>query len=89
MSALEKLQKKIQQWKREHEALITLNESLKSQLADVAAAQEENEAYKIELEASRKRCTILEEEIASLRRELEEKDAEIEKIIAQVETLLA
>ena len=89
MSALQKLQEKIQEWKRYHEALITLNENLKSQLADVAAAQKENESFKIELEASKDRCKTLEEEVAALRRELEEKDAEIEKIVAQVEALLA
>ncbi len=88
MNALERLQEKIEEWKRDREALITLNENLKSQLADVAAAQEKHESLKIELEASRERCRHLEEEVATLRRELEEKDAEIEKIVEQVEALL-
>jgi hypothetical protein len=34
-------------------------------------------------------CASLEETVTTLRRELEEKDAEIEKIIAQVESLLS
>jgi predicted nucleic acid-binding Zn-ribbon protein len=55
----------------------------------VAAAQKENESLKIELEGSNSRCKSLEEEIALLRRELEEKDTEIEKIVAQVEALLS
>jgi predicted nucleic acid-binding Zn-ribbon protein len=89
MSALQKLHDKIQQWKQEHEELKRANENLKSQLADVAAAQKENESLKIELEGSNNRCKSLEEEIAALRRELEEKDAEIEKIVTQVEALLS
>ena len=67
MSALNKLQQKIEQWKRDHEALKSENAQLKAQLNNVSNAQGELDA---------------------LKRELAEKDAEIEKIIAQVEALL-
>ena len=89
MSALQKLQEKIEQWKRDHEALKMQNANLKSQLAGVAEAQKAKESLDIELEAKKTQCQALEETVASLRQELEEKDAEIEKIIAQVESLLA
>jgi chromosome segregation ATPase len=88
MSALQTLKEKIAHWKKEHEELKKINENLKSQLADVAAAQKENETLKRDLEESRGRCRELEEEIAVLRSELSEKDSEIEKIIVQVEALL-
>ena len=89
MSALQKLQEKITQWKQDHEALKTQNANLKSQLAGVAEAQKASESLAIEVEAKALECQTLEETVASLRRELQEKDAEIEKIIAQVESLLA
>ena len=89
MAALQKLQEKIEQWKHDHEALISQNANLKSQLAGVAEAQKANESLSIEVDAKRTQCQTLEETVATLRRELEEKDIEIEKIIAQVETLLA
>jgi len=89
MNALQKLQEKIEQWRRDHEELKTQNANLKSQLAGVAEAQKANESLVIEVEAKATQCTTLEETVATLRRELEEKDAEIEKIIAQVEMLLS
>ena len=89
MSALQKLQEKIEQWKHNHEDLKKQNADLKSQLAGVAEAQKENESLVIEVEAKATQCTALEENVATLRRELEEKDTEIEKIIAQVESLLS
>ena len=89
MSALQKLQEKIEQWKIDHETLKTQNADLKSQLAGVAEAQKANESLKLEVEAKTKQCQTLEESVLTLKRELEEKDAEIEKIIAQVESLLA
>ena len=89
MNALQKLQEKIEQWRRDHEELKTQNANLKSQLAGVAEAQKANESLVIEVEAKATQCTALEETVATLRRELEEKDAEIEKIIAQVEMLLS
>ncbi|SFV70512.1 hypothetical protein MNB_SV-3-382 [hydrothermal vent metagenome] len=89
MSALQKLQGKIEEWKKDHEALKVQNANLKSQLAGVAEAQKVKESLMIEVEAKTKRCESLEETIASLRRELDEKDVEIEKIISQVESLLA
>lgn len=72
MSALQKLQEKIEQWRADHEALKSENAQLKVELSNVSGSQNAQEA-----------------QIATLRRELEEKDAEIEKIIAQVESLLA
>ncbi len=89
MSALQKLQEKIEQWRRDHEELKTQNTDLKNQLAGVAEAQKVNESLMIEVEAKRTQCTELENTVATLRRELEEKDIEIEKIIAQVESLLS
>ena len=72
MSALQKLQEKIEQWKADHQALKNENAQLKMELSNVSGSQSQQEAL-----------------IATLKRELEEKDAEIEKIIAQVESLLA
>ena len=72
MSALQKLQEKIEQWRADHEALKTENAQLKVELSNVSGSQNAQEA-----------------QIATLKRELEEKDVEIEKIIAQVESLLA
>ncbi len=72
MSALQKLQEKIEQWRADHEALKNENAQLKVELSNASGSQNAQE-----------------EQIAALKRELEEKDAEIEKIIAQVESLLA
>ena len=89
MSALQKLQEKIEEWKNDHETLKSQSADLKSQLAGVAEAQKAKESLVIEVDARTKQCETLEETVASLKRELEEKDAEIEKIIAQVESLLS
>ncbi len=89
MSALQKLQEKIEQWRVDHEALKEQNSDLKSQLAGVASAQNDQELVIAELRKEVEQCTAQESTIEALKRELEEKDAEIEKIIAQVETLLA
>ena len=89
MSALQKLQEKIEEWKNDHETLKSQNADLKSQLAGVAEAQKAKESLVIEVEAKTKQCDTLEETVSTLKRELEEKDTEIEKIIAQVESLLA
>ena len=89
MSALQKLQEKIEQWRRDHEALKEENQNLKNQLSQAQESQKEGESLKTELDASKERCVSLEAQITALRRELEEKDAEIEKIITQVEALLA
>jgi hypothetical protein len=89
MSALQKLQEKIEEWKKDHETLKSQNANLKSQLAGVAEAQKAKESLVIEVDAKTKQCEILEETVITLQCELEEKDAEIEKIIAQVESLLA
>lgn len=89
MSALNRLQEKIEQWKRDHETLTTQNANLKSQLAGVAGAHEAQHALKVELDSKSSLCVSHEETIALLRQELKDKDEEIEKIIAQVETLLA
>ena len=89
MNALQKLQEKIEQWRVDHEALKEQNSDLKSQLAGVASAQNDQESVIAELRKEVEQCTAQESTIEALKRELEEKDAEIEKIIAQVETLLA
>ena len=72
MSALQKLQEKIEQWRVDHEALKSENAQLKVELSNVSTSQNEQGS-----------------QIAALKRELEEKDVEIEKIIAQVESLLS
>ena len=72
MSALQKLQEKIEQWRVDHEALKSENAQLKIELSNASGAKGANES-----------------QIAALKRELEEKDEEIEKIIAQVESLLS
>jgi predicted RNase H-like nuclease (RuvC/YqgF family) len=72
MSALQKLQEKIEQWRVDHEALKSENAQLKVELENASGSQYEKDTA-----------------IETLKRELEEKDAEIEKIIAQVESLLS
>ena len=72
MSALQKLQEKIEQWRVDHEAIKSENAQLKVDLNNASGAQGEKDSV-----------------IESLRNELAEKDAEIEKIIAQVESLLS
>lgn len=89
MSALIKLQEKIAQWKSDHEALKAENADLKNQLAGAANAQQDKEALNRELETKAHQCQTLESTVSSLQQELREKDEEIEKIIAQVESLLA
>jgi len=89
MSALQKLQEKIEQWKDNHEALKTQNNDLKSQLAGVATTQNDQDSRIEELQAELNKCAQKDETITALQRELTEKDDEIEKIIAQVEALLA
>ncbi len=89
MTALQKLQEKIEQWRQDHEALKAQNSDLKSQLSGVASSQNEQEALIIELRAEIDRCMLKDEKIEALQRELTEKDEEIEKIIAKVESLLA
>jgi len=89
MSSLQKLQEKIEQWKENHEALKAQNNDLTSQLEGASGVAKAQEALKLELENKTNQCTTLEENVKVLQRELEEKDEEIEKIITQVEALLA
>ena len=72
MVALQKLQEKIELWRRDHEALKQENAQLKIELSTISALQEDKDS-----------------QIEALKRELARKDQEIEKIIAQVESLLA
>ena len=72
MSALQRLQEKIEQWRVDHEGLKNENSQLKHDLNNSSGAHGEKDAL-----------------VESLRNELAEKDAEIEKIIAQVESLLS
>ncbi len=89
MSALQKLQEKIEQWKVNHEALKEQNSQLKSQLESASGAVEEIESLKNRLEQKSQECISLQESVGRLEQDLAEKDAEIEKIITQVEALLA
>jgi predicted nucleic acid-binding Zn-ribbon protein len=72
MSALQKLQEKIELWRVDHETLKSENAQLKDELAKMSDTQGTKDT-----------------EIELLQLELQEKDTEIEKIIAQVEALLA
>ena len=72
MSALQKLQEKIEQWRVKYEALKSENAQLKEELLKISGSKDDYET-----------------EIELFKMELQEKDDEIEKIIAQVESLLA
>jgi len=72
MSALQKLQEKIEQWRVDHEGIKSENAQLKIELEHASGSQSEKDTM-----------------IETLRNELIEKDTEIEKIIAQVESLLS
>jgi len=89
MDALQRLQDKIKELKHEYEAIKKQNEDLKSQLAGVASAQNEQQNIINHLRSEAERAQTLESSIEKLKAELHEKDAEIEKIINQVEALLA
>ena len=89
MNALQRLQEKITELKKEYEATKIQNEDLKSQLAGVASAQNEQQNIINHLRNEAERCSTLESTIEKLKNELREKDAEIEKIISQVEALLS
>ena len=70
-------------------ALQKLQEKIEQWRADHEALKSENAQLKVELSNVSGSQSEKESQIAALKRELEEKDAEIEKIIAQVEALLA
>jgi len=88
MSALQKLQKKIEEWKVNHEALKTENSELKRQVEGIVNSNEDELRLTHELAEKSEKCIVYESTIATLKQELKEKDVEIEKIIMQVETLL-
>jgi len=89
MSALQRLQEKITQLKAGYEMLRAENAELKEQVTGLSSSQSEQEMLINSLREEAQRAQTLESTVAELKRELEEKDAEIEKIIAQVESLLA
>ena len=89
MSALQRLQEKITQLKTGYDAIKAENIELKDQLTNLSSSQSEQEMLINNLREEAQKAQILEQTVAELRRELEEKDAEIEKIIAQVESLLS
>jgi septal ring factor EnvC (AmiA/AmiB activator) len=70
-------------------ALQRLQEKIAQWKTDHEALKSENAQLKAELTNVSGSQSEQESQIAALKRELEEKDAEIEKIIAQVEALLA
>ena len=70
-------------------ALQKLQEKIEQWKVDHEALKNENAQLKAELANASGSQNAQEAQIASLKRELEEKDIEIEKIIAQVESLLA
>ena len=89
MSALNRLQEKITQLKTGYEAIKQQNEELRNQLTTMSSSQSEQEMLINNLRAEAEKVQSLESTVETLKRELMEKDAEIEKIIAQVEALLA
>jgi len=89
MSALQRLQEKITQLKTDYDAIKAQNAELKQQLATLSSSQSEQEMLINNLREEAQKAQTLEQTVAELRRELEEKDTEIEKIIAQVESLLS
>ena len=89
MSALNRLQEKITQLKTGYEAIKQQNEELRNQLTTMSSSQSEQEMLINNLRAEAEKVQSLESTVETLKRELLEKDAEIEKIIAQVEALLA
>ena len=70
-------------------ALQKLQEKIEQWRVDHEALKSENAQLKVELSNVSGSQNAQETQIAALKRELEEKDVEIEKIIAQVESLLA
>ncbi|MFT7824680.1 MAG: hypothetical protein ABXS92_07950 [Sulfurimonas sp.] len=70
-------------------ALQRLQDKIEQWKVDHEALKRENEKLREELQNAAGSRGEQETLIASLKKELEEKDAEIEKIIAQVETLLS
>lgn len=89
MSALQRLQEKITQLKTGYDAIKAENTELKNQLMNLSSSQSEQEMLINNLREEAQKAQTLEQTVAELRRELEEKDTEIEKIIAQVESLLS
>jgi chromosome segregation ATPase len=72
MSALGRLQEKIQELKEQYEALQQENAQLKAQIQHLSSSHGTQQAS-----------------IAELRQELQDKDKEVEAIIAKVEALLS
>ncbi len=89
MSALQRLQEKIEQWRVKFEALKSENNDLKTKLSEIESSQNEQTEMIVELEKEVEKCIVQEDTINELKRELADKDAEIEKIISDVESLLA
>ncbi len=89
MSALMRLQEKITHLKEGYEALKAENAELKSQLTNLSSSQSEQEMLINSLREEAQKAQSLEERVSQLKQELQEKDSEIEKIIAQVESLLS
>jgi len=70
-------------------ALQRLQEKITQLKVDFENVKRENEQLRNELLNATGSQSEKEQQIEALRRELDEKDAEIEKIIAQVESLLS
>ena len=75
MTAIERLKAKIDEWKSNYEAIAKENEELKAKLENCGEGNVQD-------------VTQLEEEIAKLKQEIEEKDIEIESILENIEELL-
>jgi len=81
MSALDRLKEKVEVWKTQIDTLEKRNKELEAQLKEAAGSDE--------VEKLRATLSEYEATITALRNEIQEKDDEIEEIIAKVEALLA
>jgi len=89
MNALTRLQDKIRELKAEFESVKRQNEDMQTKLIQCASLEDEKQRLNQRIEQETQRAKDLEDTISQLKNELSQKDAEIEKIIAQVEALLA
>ena len=83
MRALDKLKEKINEWKRDYEALAKENSELKAKLENCSESGSVQDVSQLEEEIER-----LNKEIEKLKQEIELKDLEIEDILENIEELL-
>ena len=89
MATLQQLAEKIAQLKTAFESLKEDNAKMKAQLENATREQADKDQTIAALRQEAERAQSLSEELERVRRELRDKVEEIEKIVAQVEALLA